>query len=251
MHQSSLAFMPSKVRPNLVLSFMTGLAFIADVASLYQFISNWSHAQFWSQQWFINLTFVLVLLGITIGLSYLANNQERPLTLLGIYGYGYILISIVLYISWGALQTLTILSIYDYLAYMSLFGIATITGLICIKFLDEPGLVRVVSYFFGFFNLTFLLLLVDRYVFETTCLKLTALYLEWNISIKAFQGIVWDVLIGEIVVFIIGATLFLWLYFKTHKASYTSGMKYEKENSQKSGTTSQMKAQADFKIRSR
>jgi len=175
--------------------FLGLLLLIADLITLYMFIHNYLFLNFWSSQWFISISFIIVLYGSGLALFSIGSKEDSTKTIILIFGVGYILISLVLYLFWGYNLTFRWYhnGLSTFMGYFVLFVVSAGVGIICFNYCSVQYL-RFPSYGYGLSNFTYICFLLFKYVIKNR-------YLQTNIFI------------GEIILLVIGALLFLILFF--------------------------------------
>lgn len=171
------------------------LAVLADILTLWQFISTKTYLDFFTKQWHIHIFFILLLFGIIIGLFALAKRGDYNRIIFKIYGWGYLLINNALYLFWGYSCTFKRMYIKEYWGFLTLFLISAVVGITCI-FISSREHLRFPAYLYGLTS------------FIACC---------FMIYIYTFQGALFrfNLFIGQMIVFIIGAVLFLVLFKKS------------------------------------
>lgn len=187
------------------LSILGGVALVADLVTLGQFIVSGRVLDFWSVRWIIGIVFVIGLLVIGFGLLSMAKAKELSTKIEPVLGgvFGILAMSIFLY--FGFFQAFGESGFSSYLGYLFLFIISSLITLIC--FLDVPTrrikyplYINYTSYGFAVCNLLFLFFLIYKYIFSSTVFVISSFF-------------------GELTILILGALLFLFFFNLNSKSS--------------------------------
>lgn len=180
---------------------------VADIAILGQFIHGFSPATFWTPKWIISIVFALGLFGAGVGLLRLGGSQRSRSVIVTTFGWGFMLGDLILYCFWAYLQSHGELGLSPYSGFLVLFVALIGVAVACISSISKEQL-RFPSYGFGIASLLYLFRLIQKYIFAGE---------------KFDSGIFF----GELLIVLIGALLFLALYFgseeraNAHRAAAT------------------------------
>lgn len=180
-------------KPFLVL--LAGVALLANLVTLIQFIISGVAVNFWSFQWVIGILFIVVLLGVGFGFLILGHEEGKAKQfVMPIFGGIYTIILMILYSFLGYLQIKAKVSVSDFAGFFVLFLVVLAISVSCIEYADESKYFIFPSYGFALCNLLFLIVMIKRYVFD-------GLDFEF------------EVFFGDLIILIVGALVFMGFYF--------------------------------------
>lgn len=180
--------MTKEKEKSLFIIVMGWLAYLVDLLTLGQFVFSGSLTQFWTTQWFLGIFFIVGLYFLGAGLHRLGGSFQAD-NVRYIFGFGYLVASLLIFIVFCNLQAINGLVIANYLGFLSLFIIALITATSNLKVRNFLW----PSYGYGLSGLIFLFSLIYKYLF---------------IGMSFY----WSIFIGELILLIIGVYLFSGLY---------------------------------------
>ena len=185
-------FMDERKAITLILA---GISFVADIITLFQFISSGYYLLFWSFRWIIGIIFILGFFWAGVGLLQLAESTTSTIAALILCGIGYLVASLVVYVSFSMKQ---VSSFGDYMGFTVLLVVPLFFGTLSLRYASSMGsdvdkILRFTSYGYGFASLFLAFSLVRKYVF-------------------AGHPFEWGIFIGEIVLLIGGSLLFIAVY---------------------------------------
>jgi hypothetical protein len=168
-------------------------ALAAAVVLLVEFVSSFRFAAFWTFKWIISIVFMLSLFGAGVGLLNLGGDRRSARVSMTAFGSAFMIAAIILYCIWGYYQSAGGLPFKHYSGFLVVFVVSIGVAAACIGALSHQYL-RFPSYGFGVVDCLYLFLLVSKYIFRSVPFR-------------------WDTFLGEIIVLLLGALLFLALYF--------------------------------------
>jgi hypothetical protein len=171
---------------------LAGISLVADLLTLGQFIFSGNLFDFWSYRWIISLVFVFGFFWAGVGLLRLGQSPESAELAMGIFGMGYLIASLIVYIFLIFAQSASRLSINDYLGFAVLLGVSYFFGNLALNIVGKENK-KLPSYGYGLVSLLYAISLVMKYVF----------------SGHFFD---WSQFVPEIILVIAGATIFIKLY---------------------------------------
>ena len=173
--------------------FLAVIALIADLITVWQFIYTGIFVEFWSTKWIFSILFMGGLLLVGVGFFSMGGYEEKTETIIALFGFLYMLISIFLYLYFGYTQISSNLGVTDYFGFLILFLIIFGISCISISLAKENSLYTFPSYGFATSSLGLTILIMYKYLFQGISFSL------WFF-------------IGEMIILIGGAVLFLGLY---------------------------------------
>lgn len=187
------------------LSILGGVALVADLVTLGQFIVSGRILNFWNVQWIIGIVFVVGLLVVGFGLLSMAKAKELSSKIEPVLGGIFGLLTMSIYLYFGYFQVFEGNGISSYLGYLFLFIIFSLITLTC--FLDVPTrkikyplYINYTSYGFAVCNLIFIFFLIYKYIFSSSVFTIFSLF-------------------GELTILVLGAVFFLFFFNLNSKNS--------------------------------
>ncbi|MDP1614502.1 MAG: hypothetical protein Q8L68_01755 [Methylococcales bacterium] len=184
--------MSSKSDKNPFMLLLAGISLVADVLTLGQFIFSGNLFDFWSVRWIISLVFVFGFFWAGVGLLRLGQSPESAELAMSIFGMGYLIASLIVYIFLIFAQASGGLYPEDYLGFGVLLGVSYFFGNLALNFVGKENK-KFPSYGYGLVSLLYAISLVMKYVFSGHFF-----YMEEFVA--------------EIILVIVGGTIFIALY---------------------------------------
>lgn len=157
--------------------------------------------EFWSTRWVIGTLCTLALISAGIGLLFLDDKDMGYLTLC-IFGCIYVVASVFVYIFWGYQHIVSTLRLSRFFGFIVLFVIVCAVGGIGLWVYAEkksyPKIFIFPATCYSFSNLGSIFLVIHKYIF------------------KQFEWFFWP-FVGELMIVLIGAALFLVCYLMAEK----------------------------------
>ena len=165
------------------------IAFTADIATIYSFIENKVFHDSWSSQWFFSIFFIFLFCAISAGLLIASGFEELSELFIKFYSIVYFIGAILIYVAWGLIHIKSPLNFGGYSGYFILFVLFFWSGIILSSEINMvPSLIL---YILGLANMGTLILMLNKYVFESV-----SIFFMWNF-------------LGEVLIIVIGSGLFL------------------------------------------
>jgi hypothetical protein len=183
--------MEQKKRP--FLSMLGVIALFAGLITLGKFILTGMVVDYWSFRWIIGIVFIVFLMGVGFYLLDLGGEKNSSKEILPVFGGIYGILSIMFYIWFGITFIEEGAKASAFLGFLLLFFVMTVISIFCILTVSSKSL-RLLSYGFAGANTICVVLVINKYIFSS--------------GIFYFPQF-----LGESVLLIIGATLFMKLYF--------------------------------------
>jgi hypothetical protein len=168
-------------------------ALLAHLVIVGQFLYGFSPETFWSFKWIISIVFMFGLFGAAVGLLNLGGSTRATRIIVSVSGWGFTVAAIALYCYWAYSQSKGGLDLTPYSGFLVLFGALMGVAVACIATISKDYL-RFPSYGFGIAGVLLLFRLIQKYIFGAE-----------QASLETF--------LGEILLLLLGAILFLALYF--------------------------------------
>lgn len=177
---------------NRFMSVLAGISFVADVLTLAQFILTGNVLQFWTFRWIISIGFIFGFFWAGVGLLKLGQSHKSADHAMALFGLGYLMASLIVFICMCISQASGNLLFGDYIGFAVLLGVSFFFGNLSTSIVNRK-LLKFPSYGYGLTSLLFAILLVAKYVFFGHFFD-------------------WAEFAGEIVLLIAGSAIFIQLY---------------------------------------
>lgn len=163
----------------------------ASTVTLIQFLLSLNYLKFWTFHWGISIFFIIGLFAAGVAMLHLSSLGRLRLTEI-LFGVFYSILAVLIYVFMGYFQSFHHLAPAEFFGYATLLVISGGMGVFCL-YQANHRFVRIPSYGFGVGGVFFIFAMIVKYVF----------------SGAPFQP---GTFMGEIVVLIVGAVLFIKLY---------------------------------------
>jgi len=159
------------------------LGLIADIVTIWVFVSGKKFTEFWSMEWVISIALIIALFMLAMTfLKKSENSTEEVDTIMAIFGIGYTILGIALYIYFAYIQATDYINLYEYGGYWALFSIMYLISLYCVIKIDLNSLL-LQSYAYGAAILYVMILLIYKYVYNSDIVDLAILLQELGILV--------------------------------------------------------------------
>jgi len=189
--------MEPKKSYNYLFIFLALLAFVADIATLFQLFNGGIILETWSLRWFLGIMAIIILLGFGIAMLKMSGSDKTG-NVLSVFGIIYIIYAAILYLNTGYVTFTETVSFKDYLGFMVLILIIVMLAEWCLEQGANKKFHEYASYIFVTINLVFLLAVIFKYVGQDNEISMVSLF-------------------GECIAFGFGAYLFIHFYTRAHK----------------------------------
>jgi len=190
------------------------IAFFCAFTFFWYFVQQWRFTDFWSYSWNFSIVCIMGLMSTSFGLVRLGQNRLLQKVFLISFSIACLLFSLFIFIAWGITQIMGGVSTTQYLGYMAIFLIFTVSGVLA--FVYSSDLLRYPSYFFGLANILYIILLLSKYIFNNVPYNwnffINPQFLQHG-PISISSSYTWNIFIGEVIILLIGEVVFWTLLF--------------------------------------
>nr|VFJ70303.1 MAG: hypothetical protein BECKDK2373B_GA0170837_12741 [Candidatus Kentron sp. DK] len=171
------------------LGLLAGIALLADLITLGQFVLSGTFEEFWTSQWVLGIVFIVTLLVVGVSFLILAGKEDIISDVVPFFGGIYMLLAMGFYLFFGFLQSQGEVSFGDFVGGGLLLIVLIAISIICIAFAKSKEFFILSSYGPATCSLLFAFIIIYKYIFNAVTFE-------------------FGVFSGELILLISGALLF-------------------------------------------